>query len=29
MLTALLYGVFVLLAIAGLRTWSAIARERA
>jgi nicotinamide mononucleotide transporter len=31
MLTAVLYGVFVLLAIAGLRTWSALAlaRERA
>jgi len=28
-LTAVLYGVFVLLAIAGLRTWSALARERA
>ena len=28
-LTAVLYGVFVLLAIAGLRTWSGIARERA
>ena len=29
MLTAVLYGVFVLLAIAGLRTWQAAARERA
>lgn len=28
-LTAVLYGVFVLLAIAGLRTWSALAQERA
>lgn len=28
-LTAVLYGVFVLLAIAGLRTWAALARERA
>ena len=28
-LTAVLYGVFVLLAIAGLRTWWALARERA
>ena len=28
-LTAVLYGVFVLLAIAGLRAWSAVARERA
>lgn len=28
-LTAVLYGVFVLLAIAGLRAWSAAARERA
>lgn len=27
MLTAVLYGVFVLLAIAGLRTWSAVARH--
>ena len=28
MLTAVLYGVFVLLAIAGLRTWAAIARKK-
>ncbi|MDY0963871.1 MULTISPECIES: nicotinamide riboside transporter PnuC [Massilia] len=28
-LTAVLYGVFVLLAIAGLRTWSALARKAA
>lgn len=28
-LTAVLYGVFVLLAIAGLRAWAALARERA
>jgi nicotinamide mononucleotide transporter len=27
MLTAVLYGVFVLLAIAGLRAWSAVARQ--
>ena len=27
-LTAVLYGVFVLLAIAGLRTWAALAREQ-